>query len=112
MKGKERELLSENTQKQETIDGLKNTLGMVEFKNKELEKDIVDHILKENKNRVTNLRLIDKIGSFERRLKKIMVIDKIQKSILIYSLFLNICYSPYYPINWFIFTIGGLTMIY
>tara|TARA_B100001123_G_C15177583_1_gene973988 strand:- start:50 stop:997 length:948 start_codon:yes stop_codon:yes gene_type:complete len=112
LKGKERELLSENTKKQETIDGLKNTLGMVEFKNKELEKDILDHILKENKNRITNLRLIDKIGTFEARLKKIMVIEKLQKSILIYSLFLNIYYSPHYPINWFIFTIGGLTMIY
>ena len=112
LKGKEKELLSNNTEKQETIDGLKNTLGMVEFKNKGLEKDIVDHILKENTYRITNLRLIDKIESFERRLKKIMVIDKLQKSILIYSLFLNIYYSPHYPINWFIFTIGGLTMIY
>ena len=112
LKGKEKELLLKNTEKQETINKLKNTLGMVEFKNKGLEKDIVDHILKENTYRITNLRLIDKIESFERRLKKIMVIDKLQKSILIYSLFLNIYYSPHYPINWFIFTIGGLTMIY
>ena len=109
LKGKERELLSENTEKQETIDKLRNTICMVEFKNKELEKDILD---KENTNLITNMRLIDNIESFETRLKKIMVIDKLQKSILIYSLFLNIYYSPYYPINWFIFTIGGLTMIY
>ena len=108
-RGKEKELLSENTEKQGTIDKLKNTLGMTEYKNKALKKDILD---KENTNLITNMRLIDKIESFETRFKKIMVIDKLQKSILIYSLFLNIYYSPYYPINWFIFTIGGLTMIY
>ena len=61
LKGKERELLSKNTEKQETINTLKNTLCMVEFKNKELEKNIVDHILKENTNRITNMRLIDNI---------------------------------------------------